>query len=176
MMRRLILAMLLLAMPAAAQQSNIPEEKLVAARELAEAMGTAARFERNLKQLDTRMALISELRSRDQAFRTSSNTNLQRVLDEVFFPAIVARSVEVVDIFVTLHARRLTVEQMRYAADFYSTPTGQQLRNLETELNRSMSALISDWLAKAIGETITQQEEALVTRGFAVSSQPITPR
>ncbi|MCE2761732.1 MAG: hypothetical protein LW713_12025 [Acetobacteraceae bacterium] len=38
MMRRLILAMLLVAMPAAAQQPNISDEKLVAARELVTAM------------------------------------------------------------------------------------------------------------------------------------------
>ncbi|MFM8616527.1 MAG: hypothetical protein ACKOC9_17805, partial [Alphaproteobacteria bacterium] len=38
MMRRLILALLLLAAPAAAQQSTMPDEKLVAARELVAAM------------------------------------------------------------------------------------------------------------------------------------------
>ena len=38
MMRRLILALLLLATPVAAQQSNIPDEKLVASRELVAAM------------------------------------------------------------------------------------------------------------------------------------------
>ncbi|MCA3362382.1 MAG: DUF2059 domain-containing protein [Roseomonas sp.] len=176
MMRRLVLAILLVAMPAAAQRSVIPEENLIAARELAEAMGTSTRFSRTLAQIETRMNVISELRYRDRAFGAVSITNMQRLLDEVIYPAIIAKNNEVIDIFVDLHARRLTVEQMRYAASFYSTPTGQQLRMLETELNQTMNTLISNWLVRTIGETIVEQREALASRGVIISSERTTPR
>jgi hypothetical protein len=176
MMRSLILTVLLLAMPATAQRAVIPEENIVAARELAEAMGTSTRFSRTLAQIETRMNVISELRFRDRAFGAVSNTNMQRLLDEVIYPAIIAKNNEVVDIFVDLHARRLTVEQMRYAASFYSTPTGQQLRMLETELNQTMNTLISNWLVRTIGETIVEQREALASRGITISSERTTPR
>jgi len=176
MMRRLILALLLLAMPAAAQRAGIPAENLIATRELAEAMGTSTRFSRTLAQIETRMNVISELRFRDRAFEAVPNTNMQRLLDEVIYPAIIAKNNEVVDIFVDLHARRLTVEQMRYAASFYSTPTGQQLRMLESELNQAMNTLISHWLIRTIGETIIEQREAMASRGVTISSERTTPR
>jgi len=138
------------------------DAKRAAARELAEATWVAERFAMQSSQPGMRMAISAELRQRDPAFANANQASLEGALNDVILPALLARSSEIVEIFVNLHARQLTVEHMKYAVEFYTSPVGRQLRILEPELHESMSLAVSAWISRTVGELIMQDRDALL--------------
>jgi peptidyl-prolyl cis-trans isomerase B (cyclophilin B) len=111
MMRRLVLAILLVAMPAAAQQPNTSDEKLAAARELVTAMRAESQMNATIDAL--RGYLV-------QSFVTAAprlgEAKVRELVDEFIMPEFRASTGEFREIFAGLYAQRLTVAEMRELA------------------------------------------------------------
>jgi len=139
MMRRLILAMLLVAMPAAAQQPNISDEKLVAAREL-----------------------VTAMRAESQMNATIDG----ELVDEFIMPEFRASTGEFREIFAGLYAQRLTVAEMRELARFHQSPLGQRMLEVTPEITAAVIPISSAWGQRVVQQALTKHRDALRQRGL----------
>ena len=161
MMRRLILALLLLATPVAAQQSSIPDEKLVAARELV----TAMRAESQMN------AMIDALRGyMVHSFVTAAprlgEAKARELVDEFIMPEFRASTGEFREIFAGLYAQRLTVAEMRELARFHPSPLGQRMLEVTPEITAAIVPISTAWGQRVVQQALTKHRDALRQRGL----------
>ena len=161
MMRRLILALLLLATPVAAQQSSIPDEKLVAARELV----TAMRAESQMN------AMIDALRGyMVHSFVTAAprlgEAKARELVDEFIMPEFRASTGEFREIFAGLYAQRLTVAEMRELARFHQSPLGQRMLEVTPEITAAIVPISTAWGQRVVQQALTKHRDALRQRGL----------
>jgi len=157
MMRRLILAILLVAMPAAAQQPNILDEKLVAARELVTAMRAESQMNATIDALRGYMVhsapRLGEAKARE-------------LVDEFIMPEFRASTGEFREIFAGLYAQRLTVAEMRELARFHQSPLGQRMLEVTPEITAAIIPISSAWGQRVVQQALTKHRDALRQRGL----------
>ena len=161
MMRRLILALLLLAAPAAAQHANTPDETLVAARELVTAMRTESQMNATIDALRgymvhsfvTAAPRLGEAKARD-------------LVDEFIMPEFRASTGEFNEIFAGLYAQRLTVAEMRELARFHQSPLGQRVLEVTPEITAAIVPISTAWGQRVVQQALTKHRDALRQRGL----------
>jgi hypothetical protein len=161
MMRRLILALLLLAMPAAAQQSTIPEEKLVAARELVSAMRAESQI---LSTIDAMRGYL--IQSLVTAAPQLGEAKVRDLVDEFIMPEFRASTGEFREIFAGLYAQRLTVAEMRELARFHQSPLGQRMLEVTPEITAAIVPISTAWGQRVVQQALTKHRDALRQRGL----------
>ena len=161
MMRRLILALLLLASPAFAQQPNAPDEKLVAARELVAAMRAESQI---LTTIDAMRGYLV------QSFVTAApqlgEDRVRALVDEFIMPEFRAGAGEFPEMFAGLYAQRLSAEEMRDLARFYRTPLGQRLLAITPEITAAITPIAAAWGQRVVQQALTKHRDALRQRGL----------
>ena len=161
MMRRLILALPLLAMPAAAQQSNNSDEKLVAARELVAAMRAETQL---LSTIDAMRGYLV------QSFVTAApqlgEARVRELVDEFIMPEFRAGAGEFPELFAGLYAQRLSAEESRELARFYRSPIGQRLLAITPEITAAITPLAAAWGQRVVQQALTKHRDALRQRGL----------
>jgi hypothetical protein len=116
----LLIGMLLLAQPAAAQSTPPPEDAMQAARELVKIMDVGAQFR----------AILPNLM---QALRPAIVQNRPEVgrdfdaLVPMMVDTMLARTNEFSEIYAVIYARNFTAQELRDVAAFYRTETGKKL-------------------------------------------------
>jgi uncharacterized protein len=116
----LLIGMLLLAQPAAAQSTPPPEDAMQAARELVKIMDVGAQFR----------AILPNLM---QALRPAIVQNRPEVgrdfdaLVPMMVDTMLARTNEFGEIYAVIYARNFTAQELRDVAAFYRTETGKKL-------------------------------------------------
>jgi hypothetical protein len=116
----LLIGMLLLAQPAAAQLTPPPEDAMQAARELVKIMDVGAQFR----------AILPNLM---QALRPAIVQNRPEVgrdfdaLVPMMVDTMLARTNEFGEIYAVIYARNFTAQELRDVAAFYRTETGKKL-------------------------------------------------
>jgi uncharacterized protein len=161
MMRRLILALLLLAAPAAAQQSTMPDEKLVAARELVAAMRAESQI---LSTIDAMRGYF--IQSFVTAVPQLGEARVRDLVDEFIMPEFRAGAGEFPELFAGLYAQRLSAEEMRELARFYRSPIGQRLLAITPEITAAIAPLAVAWGQRVAQQALTKHRDALRQRGL----------
>jgi len=162
-MRRLALAALLgmaLAGPAAAQDGD-REQRLVAARELVEAIGTRGTVETILVRL--RETMIAGVRQ--QAPRLDP-AQVASIVDDYLMPEFRARSGEVAEASAVSYAGRLSVDEIHALVAFYRTPLGAKLLAITPEIGVESIRFGREWGARVAQAAFAKHREALRARGL----------
>jgi len=161
MMRRLILALLLLASPAFAQQSNVPEDKLVAARELVAAMRAESQI---LTTIDAMRGYLV------QSFVTAApqlgEDRARALVDEFIMPEFRAGVGEFPELIAGLYAQRLSAAELRELARFYRTALGQRLLEITPEITAAITPIAAAWGQRVVQQALTKHRDALRQRGL----------
>ena len=161
MMRRLILALLLLASPAFAQQPNAQDEKLVAARELVAAMRAESQI---LTTIDAMRGYLV------QSFVTAApqlgEDRARALVDEFIMPEFRASTGDFREIFAGLYAQRLTVAEMRELARFHQSPLGQRMLEVTPEITAAIVPISAAWGQRVVQQALTKHRDALRQRGL----------
>ena len=161
MMRRMILALLLLTTPVAAQQSSIPDEKLVAARELVTAMRAESQMNATIDALRGYM-----VHSFVTAAPRLGEAKARELVDEFIMPEIRASTGEFREIFAGLYAQRLTVAEMRELARFHQSPLGQRMLEVTPEITAAIVPISTAWGQRVVQQALTKHRDALRQRGL----------
>jgi hypothetical protein len=146
-------------MPSAAQAQEISPEHLALARKFVDLTDKAAVFEVTLVQVGI------------DSLRTILATNPEKydVIDAAVTKVLGVykeKKGELMDQFARVYAQALTVEELQAITDFYASPVGQKLANVQADSNDDLQTVLSLYGINLRTEFFAQVRAELRTQGL----------